>query len=67
MPYDTYTGIVTNSDAFEFRDCPIYEPETEDNKGHQARHLEPISGMLCNICEAFSALLTRYSNAHFHE
>lgn len=46
MPYDTYTGSISNSDAFVFHDYPIYEPQTEDNKGHQARHLEPISGML---------------------
>lgn len=52
MPYDTYMGSVTNSNAFECRDYPIYEPETEDNKGHQARHLEPISGMLGKIYKA---------------
>lgn len=45
-------GSVANSNAFECRDYPIYEPETEDNKGHQARHLEPISGMLSKIYKA---------------
>ncbi|KAJ5477582.1 Transcription factor IIIC zinc-finger [Penicillium desertorum] len=51
MPHATYTGSVTNSDAFEFRDYPVYEPETEDNKGNQARHLEPISAMLTSMNE----------------
>ncbi|KAJ5781958.1 uncharacterized protein N7518_010441 [Penicillium psychrosexuale] len=51
MPYDTYTGSVSNSDAFVFHDYPIYEPQTEDNKGHQARHLEPISAMLTSVNE----------------
>lgn len=67
MPYTMYTGSVTNSNAFEFRDYPIYEPETEDSKGKQARHLEPIFGMLCKLHRALSALLTRCSNAHFHQ
>jgi hypothetical protein len=53
MPHATYTGSVTNSDAFGFRDYPVHEPETEDNKAHQARHLEPISGMIYNIYKAF--------------
>ncbi|KAJ5823731.1 Transcription factor IIIC zinc-finger [Penicillium robsamsonii] len=48
MPYDAYTGSVTNSDAFEFHDYPIYEPETEDNKGCRVRHLEPIAAMLAS-------------------
>lgn len=52
MPYATYMGSDTNSNAFECRHYPIYEPETEDNKGHQTRHLEPISGMLCKIYKA---------------
>ncbi|KGO48126.1 Transcription factor IIIC, putative zinc-finger [Penicillium expansum] len=51
MPYTMYTGSVTNSNAFEFRDYPIYEPETEDSKGKQARHLEPIFAMLTSINE----------------
>lgn len=67
MPYATYMGSVTNSNAFEYRHYPIYEPETEDNKGHQVRHLEPISGMSRKIYKALSALLTRNSNAHFNE
>jgi hypothetical protein len=67
MPYAAYTGSVTNADAIEFRDYPIYEPETEDNKGRQVRHLEPIAGMLYNIYEALSALMTHSSNARLHE
>ncbi|KAG0160825.1 hypothetical protein PDIDSM_8356 [Penicillium digitatum] len=51
MPITTYTGSGANSDVFEFRDYPIYEPETEDNKGHQARHLEPIFAMLTSVNE----------------
>ncbi|OQE83836.1 hypothetical protein PENNAL_c0030G11817 [Penicillium nalgiovense] len=51
MPHATYTGSVTNPGAFKSRDYPVYEPETEDNKGHQARHLEPISAMLTSMNE----------------
>ncbi|KAJ5971563.1 Transcription factor IIIC zinc-finger [Penicillium vulpinum] len=49
MPYAVYMGSVANSDAFEFRDYPIYEPQTEDNKGQQRKHLEPIAAMLTSM------------------
>ncbi|KAJ5169972.1 Transcription factor IIIC zinc-finger [Penicillium coprophilum] len=49
MPYAAYTGSATNFNAIGFHDYPIYEPETEDNKGRQVRHLEPISAMLTSI------------------
>ncbi|KAJ5779869.1 hypothetical protein N7457_007589 [Penicillium paradoxum] len=51
MPIDMYTGNVINSDALEVQDWPIYESETEANRGHQQRHLEPISAMLSSTNE----------------
>ncbi|KAJ5138239.1 Transcription factor IIIC zinc-finger [Penicillium bovifimosum] len=46
MSHATYHGGNADFDAFELRHWPLYEPETEENRSHQQRHLEPISAML---------------------
>ncbi|KAJ5544470.1 Transcription factor IIIC zinc-finger [Penicillium sp. DV-2018c] len=48
MSHATYSGSDADSDAFELRDWPLYEPKTEENQTPQQRHLEPISAMLAS-------------------